>query len=93
MTNVFNHELTRINTKFSDCLQQIISHAGKLVCVHEIKSPPEINADNDEFRVMPIASAFTINRDDLLIIIDRAFRPKATDHSESFHLLTANRHK
>src|ERR1043166_3422950 len=77
----------------AQCLEQIIRHAAQLVGVHEIESLPEVNTDNDEFRVMPICSVLAIKRDDPLVIINRAFRPKATDDSKCFHLLTTNRHE
>jgi len=83
-------EIGTCSCKFGDSSKQIISHAGKIVCSHEVESLLQINAVNDEFRITPAAGALAIKGDDLLIIIDRALRPKATDDSKSFHLLTTN---
>src|SRR5437870_11499825 len=101
--NVVEHDVRRIcsdqseigtrPSKLGDSLEQIIGHASKIVCGHEIESLLQINAVNDEFRITPVASALAIKRDDPLIIIDRALRPEATDDSESFHFLTTNEHE
>ena len=79
--------------KLGDSLQQIIAHVSELIRGHEIEALLQINAVNDEFRITAVVSALAIKRDQSLIIIDRALRPKATDDSKSFHLLDTNRHE
>src|SRR5262249_29901042 len=76
--------------KFVDRLKQVIGHAGEVARVHEIEALPQIDTVDDKFRITPVAGALPIKRDDPLVIIDRAFRPKATDDPKSLHLLTTN---
>src|SRR5437667_7791839 len=76
--------------KLADSFEQISGHAGEVVCVHEIESLLQINTRDDKFRITPVVSALAIQRDDPLIIIDRALRPEATDDSKSLHLQTTN---
>src|SRR5207249_9761229 len=78
--------------EFADFLNQVIGHAGEVIRGHEIESLLQINAINDEFRITPVAGALAIKRDDSLIIIDRAFRPKAANYSKGLHLLATGRH-
>ena len=76
--------------EFTDPLKQIIGHAGEVIRVHKIESLLQIHAINDELRITPVAGALAIKRDDSLIIIDRAFRPKAANYSKGLHFLSRN---
>src|SRR4029077_13947585 len=76
--------------ELADFLKQVIGHAGKVFCLHEIQSLLHINAVDYELGITPIASALAIERDDFPIIINRAFRAEAANDSKSLHVLTTN---
>jgi hypothetical protein len=76
--------------EFTDSFEQVSRHAAQIIRVHEIKAFPEINADDNKFRIMPIAGALSIQGYDSLVIIECAFRPKAADDSEGLHLVITN---
>src|SRR5437868_6395586 len=78
-------------SKLPDCLKQIISHASQIVCVHESQSLLQIYAVNNEPRITSVADAFSIQRDNSLIVIECAFRPQSADDSQSLHFLTTNK--
>src|SRR5215510_431425 len=79
--------------EFADRLKQEISHAAEIVCVHEIESLSQIDTGDDELGIMLIPSGLAIKRDDLLVIIECAFRPKPANDSQSLHLVTTNGHE
>jgi len=66
---------------------------ARFIRVHEIDSLLEIDAINDEFRITTVALPFPIERHDRPVILDRAFRSHAADHSEGLHFPTTNRHE
>src|SRR4030095_6223078 len=74
--------------ELADFLHQVIRHSSEVVCIHEVESLFQINAVNYELRITPIAGALAIERDDLFVIINRAFRAEAANDSESLHVLT-----
>src|SRR5207249_7354066 len=74
----------------ADFLEQILSHTGEIVCVHEIESFLHVNAVDDELRITAIRRPLPVKRDDSPVIIDCAFRAEAANDSESPHLLTRN---
>src|SRR5206468_8416635 len=76
--------------ELADFLKQIISHARKVVCLHEIQSLFQTNTVDYELRITPIASALPIKRNDSPVIIDRTFRAEPANDSKSLHLLTTN---
>src|SRR6267142_2963531 len=80
-------EISTGASQLPDFFEQIYGHAAKIVGRHEVESRLEINTDDDEVRITPVARALAIKRDDSLIIIDRAFRPKAANNSKGLHLL------
>src|SRR4029077_9788279 len=73
--------------EFVDAFKQVIGHAAQVICVHEVESLSQVNANDDKFRIMPVAGALAIKCYYPLVIIQCAFRSKAADHSKRFHLL------
>ena len=76
--------------KRANFLHQVIGHPGQVVRIHEIESPLQANAVNDELWITPVAGALAIKRDDSSVIINGAFRTEATDDSERLHVLITN---
>src|SRR4029077_2869200 len=76
--------------KLAKFLKQVIGHAGKVFCLHEIQSLLHINAVDYELGITPIASALAVKRDDFPVIINRALRAEAANDSKSLHVLTTN---
>ena len=76
--------------EFADCLEQVIGHAAQVVCVHEVESLSQVNANDDKFRIMPVAGALAKKCDYPLVIVQCAFRSKAADDPKRFHLLITN---
>ena len=72
--------------KFLDLAQKKFRHAGEVVRFQEIDSLLEVDAVNDELRVTAVAFPVAIHRDDVLVVVDRALRPDAADHAQSFHV-------
>src|ERR1700757_465019 len=76
--------------ELANFFKQVIGHAGKVICLHQIQSLLHIYAVDDELGITPIAGALAIERDDFPVIINRAFRAEAANDSKSLHRLTAN---
>src|SRR5262249_16649678 len=76
--------------EFTDCLKQKLTHTAEVVCVHEVQSPSEIDANDDKLWIMPVAGAFAEKCDYPLVIVQCAFRSKPADDPKRFHLLTTN---
>ena len=83
-------EICACPREFVDAFEQVIGHAAQVVCVHEVESLSQVNANDDKFRIMPVAGALAKKCDYPLVIVQCAFRSKAADHPKGFHLLTTN---
>src|SRR4029077_6353906 len=73
--------------EFVDAFKQVIGHAAQVICVHEVESLPQVNANDHKFRIMPVAGALAKKCDYPLVIVKCAFRSKAADNPKRFHLL------
>src|SRR6476660_588839 len=76
--------------EFVDAFNQVIGHAAQVIYVHEVESFSEVNANDDKFRIMPVAGALAIKCYYPLVIVHCAFRSKAADDPKRFHLLATN---
>src|SRR5205085_6864412 len=71
--------------KLVDFAQQKIGHAGEIVRLQKIDPLLQVDAVDDELRIMAIRLFLPIQRDDVFVIINRALRPDTGDHAQGFH--------
>ena len=69
-------EMCARSREFVYAFNQIIGHAAQVICVEEVEAL-FVNANDDKFRIITVASALAKKCDYLLVIVQCAFRSNA----------------